>query len=207
MWIPVGLSVLLATALKPTAPAAETVHRSGDNVACDVAIIGSGFAGLAAAVEASKVLPSSSKILVIEKMHKAGGNSVMNAGQIAAVGSDAQRLAGVEDSVELMIKGMIKAGVDSNHPNLLQTMIEDSNDVVKWTEKELGVKYRNRVTQMGGHSVPHTRSTINAPGNDTIRPMLRVVKSLPNVELLLGTSMKSFILSPDKREVRGIRVT
>lgn len=124
---------------------------------CDVAVIGSGFAGLSAAIEASnKLLPENGKVLILEKMPAPGGNSVMNAGQIAAVGSKAQALAGIEDSVELMMSDMIKAGVDLNHPNLIRKMIEDSNDIVEWTEHDLGIQYRDRVTQLGGHSVPRT---------------------------------------------------
>ena len=125
---------------------------------CDVVVIGSGFAGLSAAFEASSVLPNDARILIVEKMPVPGGNSVMNAGQIAAVGSQAQELAGIKDSVELMMNDMIKAGVGLNHPHLLRRMIEDSNDIVKWTENELGIKYRDRVTQLGGHSVPRTLS-------------------------------------------------
>jgi succinate dehydrogenase/fumarate reductase flavoprotein subunit len=55
----------------------------------------------------------------------------MNAGQIAAVGSRAQALAGIQDSVELMMDDMIKAFVDLNHPNLIRKMIEDSNSIVE----------------------------------------------------------------------------
>ena len=123
---------------------------------CDVAIIGSGFAGLSAAMEASSVLPDNAKILVLEKMPVPGGNSVMNAGQIAAVNTAAQKLAHIEDSVELMMSDMMKAGVDLNHPNLLRKMIAESNSVIEWTENELGIRYRDRVTQLGGHSVPRT---------------------------------------------------
>ena len=123
---------------------------------CDIAIIGSGFAGLSAAIEASDVLPDDAKILILEKMHVPGGNSVMNAGQIAAVGSEAQKLANIQDTVDLMMNDMMKAGADLNHPSLVRKMTEDSNEIVKWTEDELGIQYRERVTQMGGHSVPRT---------------------------------------------------
>jgi succinate dehydrogenase/fumarate reductase flavoprotein subunit len=123
---------------------------------CDIAIIGSGFAGLAAAIEASSQLPDDAKILILEKMAVPGGNSVMNAGQLAVVNSKAQKLANIQDSVELMMEDMLQAGVELNHPNLIRKMIEDSNSIAEWTEQELGIQYRDRVTQMGGHSVPRT---------------------------------------------------
>ena len=45
----------------------------------DVVIIGSGYAGLAAAIEAANALPNGS-VLIIEKNSCPGGNSIMNAG-------------------------------------------------------------------------------------------------------------------------------
>lgn len=169
-----------------------------------VAVVGSGYAGLAAAIEAGTNIPG--KILILEKMNEPGGNSVMNAGQIAAVGSEQQRIAGIQDSVDLMMKDMLKAGVDLNHPNLIRRMIEESNDLVKWTEKELGIQYRDRVTQLGGHSVPRTLSTLNACGNDIIKPMLDKVYKMPNIDLLVKTQFLSFVMSEDGRSVEGVRV-
>lgn len=134
----------------------RAVERSMTSRTCDIAVIGSGFAGLSAAIEASSILPPEAKILIIEKMSAPGGNSVMNAGQIAAVGSKQQQLGNIQDSVELMMSDMLKAGVDLNHPNLLRKLAEESNSVVKWTQEKLGIEYRERVTQLGGHSVPRT---------------------------------------------------
>lgn len=134
----------------------STTARSKCQVV-DIAIVGSGFAGLAAAIEASNMLLQQQreksqhhgKVVILEKMTTPGGNSVMNAGQVAAVGTKYQALAGIQDSVALMTADMMKAGVDLNHPNLLQKMISTSNDLVEWTENELGIKYRERVTQLG----------------------------------------------------------
>jgi fumarate reductase flavoprotein subunit len=49
--------------------------------AADVVIIGSGFAGLAAAVEAAK---RGSSVLILEKMPYFGGNSALSGGGYAA---------------------------------------------------------------------------------------------------------------------------
>eukprot|EP00539_Tryblionella_compressa_P002354 CAMPEP_0178732446 /NCGR_PEP_ID=MMETSP0744-20121128/267_1 /TAXON_ID=913974 /ORGANISM="Nitzschia punctata, Strain CCMP561" /LENGTH=225 /DNA_ID=CAMNT_0020384565 /DNA_START=381 /DNA_END=1055 /DNA_ORIENTATION=+ len=130
----------------------------------------------------------------------------MNAGQIAAVGTEAQKKVGIEDSVELMMDDMFKAGVDLNHPNLIRKMIEESNDMVKWTEKTLGIQYRERVTQLGGHSCPRTLSTMNASGRDIIDPLLKKIEELDNVEMLLNTAFESFVLDDGKKQVKGLHV-
>ena len=131
-----------------------------------VAVIGSGFAGLSAAMEAAN--SGAGRVVIFEKMNKAGGNSIMNAGQIAAVGSPSQEKAGIKDSVQLMKKDMLAAGINLNHPNLLEKMIRESYETVKWTQSEFGIKYRDRVTQMGGHSVPRTLSTENHCGEKIV---------------------------------------
>lgn len=130
-------------------------------------MVGSGFAALAAAIEAANTCRGG-RIAIFEKMPTPGGNSVMNAGQVAAVGSKQQLLAGIQGSVQHMTDDMLEAGIDLNHPNLLHKMISTSNDLVEWTENELGIQYRERVAQLGGHAVPRTPSTLNGSGNDII---------------------------------------
>lgn len=53
----------------------------------DIIIVGSGFAGLSAAVGASN---TGAKVIVLEKMPTIGGNSVINAGDMCAVGTPQQ---------------------------------------------------------------------------------------------------------------------
>lgn len=184
----------------------SSTNRAPESVSrrCAVAIIGTGYAGLSAAIEVANFLPNES-VLLIEKMDKPGGNSIMNAGQIAAVGSEQQLLANIQDSVELMMNDMLKAGVDLNHPNLIRKMIEESNDMIIWTQRELGIEYRTRVSQLGGHSVPRTLSTLSACGEDIIDPMLNKVKEKTNITTQLNTAFEGFVMSDDGRQVKGIR--
>ena len=66
----------------------------------DVVIIGSGFAGLAAGIKANE---RGNKVLIIEKMGRVGGNSVINGGIFAVPNSELQKKNGVKDSKELFI--------------------------------------------------------------------------------------------------------
>ena len=83
----------------------------------DLIIIGSGFAGLAAALEARK---HCSSIIVLEKMRVPGGNSIISGGLVAAAGSELQKQAGIEDSPELMMADMLAAGMNLNQPELVR---------------------------------------------------------------------------------------
>lgn len=49
----------------------------------DVIVVGSGFAGLAAAIEARK---AGANVIVLEKMPTLGGNSIINGGIMSATG-------------------------------------------------------------------------------------------------------------------------
>ena len=61
----------------------------------DVIVIGSGFAGLAAAISAAE---NGAKVAVLEKMQVAGGNSSRSGGMMAIPGSSVQKEQGIEDS-------------------------------------------------------------------------------------------------------------
>lgn len=60
----------------------------------DVVVIGTGFAGLAAAYEAKK---AGASVAVLEKMRTPGGNSIINGGVVSAAGSPLQEKAGIVD--------------------------------------------------------------------------------------------------------------
>ena len=117
----------------------------------DVIVIGSGFAGLSAAIEAHD---AGASVKIIEKMDTAGGNSWINGGQVAAAGSAAQKRQGITDSVDSMYNDMLVAGLHLNHPHLARIVAEQSNSAVEWTMQRVGAAYKEHVNMMGGHSVP-----------------------------------------------------
>ena len=78
----------------------------------DVAVIGSGFAGLAAAIEAKE---AGASVVVYEKMRVPGGNSIINGGVMAVAGSDMQEAKGIKDTPDLMLEDMMKAGLYLNY--------------------------------------------------------------------------------------------
>ena len=167
----------------------------------DIAVIGSGFAGLSAALEAASQ-PSRPSVALIEKMPHFGGNSLWNGGQLAAVGSTEQAALGVRDSFELMEKDMIDAGRGFNHVHLVRTLVTRSNETAEWARTHLGVKFRERLSHLGGHSVPRTLCTINSCGADIIEPMLERLRAMDNVQMVTGTSVLSLLT--DGRRVSGV---
>ncbi|PKU25094.1 flavocytochrome c [Telmatospirillum siberiense] len=135
----------------------------------DVVVIGSGFAGLAAAYEAKN---AGSSVVILEKMRTPGGNSIINGGGFAAAGSPLQQAQGLTDSPELLATDMVREGLGLNHPELVKIVAEQSWPVVKWTIDEFGVQYTDHLMQEGGHSVPRTYMTPSESGADVIKAML-----------------------------------
>ena len=87
------------TALFGTAAQASTKVPAKWDETHDVVVIGSGFAGLAAAIEAKK---AGADTVVLEKMPTAGGNSIINGGILTATGCPQQLKHGIKDSPELL---------------------------------------------------------------------------------------------------------
>ena len=115
---------------------AQKVNPQKWDEEADIIVIGSGFAGLAAAIEAKNAGRS---VMILEKMKGYGGNSTISDGVMAAAGTAMQADLGIEDSPQLMYADMLQAGQRLNHPELVRTLTEASNDVLQWTIEYLGV--------------------------------------------------------------------
>jgi len=186
--------------LNPRQVSATELPKKWDEEA-DVVIIGSGFAGLAAAIEAKNAAAST---VVFEKMRVPGGNSIINGGLIAAADNAVQDKEGIKDSAEIMFNDMLKAGLGMNHPDLARTVADHSNEVVQWTIDYLGVKYKERMTHLGGHSVPRSYYTTNSSGSGIVRPQLSKVKEL-GIPLKTGCYLSKLIKDEDGR-IKGVQI-
>ncbi len=184
---------------KNNAYAKEEMPKTWDE-SYDVVIIGSGFAGLAAAIEA-KI--AGANVIVIEKMPMHGGNSIINGGDFSASGTKMQKDAGVQDSPELMLKDMLKAGLYINNPELAKIVAYGSKDAIEWCENYIGAKFA-RLNFHGGHSVKRAHQTINASGSELVNKMLAKAKGL-GVNIQTRTKLERFISNENNRII-GIEV-
>lgn len=167
----------------------------------DVVVVGSGFAGLSAAIEAKN---AKSSVVVLEKMPVPGGNSTINGGGMAVVGSDIQKANGVTDSVDAMLADMYKAGLGLNYPKQARMVAEQSNDAFEWCRDYLGVKFKEKLAQFGGHSIPRTHTTYNQSGSGIVHPMLEKAKEL-GIPLKKKVFVKRLISNKEGRIV-GLEV-
>jgi flavocytochrome c len=170
------------------------------NQEVDVLIVGAGFAGLTAAIEAKK---NYKNVIIIEKMKNAGGNSIISDGGIAAAETKIQEKFNINDSKDLMYKDMITAGLGLNNPKLLKTLVDNSNNALEWTINELKVPYMDRIDIFGGHSVARCYTPINKTGYTIISKMLDKIKEL-NIPIYYNCYLKEIITN--NQEVIGCTV-
>ena len=166
----------------------------------DVVVVGSGFAGLAAAWEARK---AGATVAILEKMRTAGGNSIINGGTMAAAGSplQGQRL---QDSPEQLAAEMIREGLGLNHPDLVRITAEQSWPTVKWTIEEMKVQYSPQLVHERGHTVPRSYQTHNASGSAIVTRQLAKLKEIDQ-EVKVQIYVEKILRDKDGR-VKGVQV-
>ncbi len=131
----------------------------------DVVVIGSGAAGLSAAIEARL---AGASVMVFEKMPVTGGNTRISDGGLSAPDNFMQKRLGVVDSPQLFHDDILQAGLGLNHPDLVMVFARHAAEAIDWTWS-LGVRYAGRLDQFGGHSVPRTVTIEHNAGHDIIR--------------------------------------
>ena len=168
----------------------------------DVVIVGSGFAGLAAAIEAKK---AGASVVVLEKMATVGGNSIINGGILTATGCPQQKKHGIKDSPELLAHDMLVAGLYLNNPEKVKLVADNALSNYEWTVNELGVEYNpDAIGQEGGHSVPRYVFTKNGSGSGIVSKEVEKLEKL-GVKVRTRTYVKH-VLRDDTGRVLGLEV-
>ncbi|MCD8477106.1 MAG: flavocytochrome c [Sulfurospirillum sp.] len=193
-----GAAMLTASQAMAAAPTEKDVKFDEEY---DVIVVGTGFSGLAAA---SKAAERGYKVLILEKMGRVGGNSVINGGGMAVPMNKYQKKHGIEDSGDKFIADCLKAGLGINHVEMLQTIVKRSNDALEFALK-CGAKFQDvKPAWFGGHSAPRTLVTENMSGSGIIQPMAAFVEKLPGCKILTRAKMDDFVMSNDGTAVLGV---
>ena len=141
----------------------------------DILIVGSGAAGLAAAIEARM---AGAQVIVLEKMKVTGGNTRISDGALAAPGNPVQQRKCVEDSADLFYDDLLRAGLGLNHPQLARILADRAAEAIDWTINELRVQYLDRLDRFGGHSAARCITTKSHRGVDLTKAQAVKLKQL-----------------------------
>ena len=94
----------------------------------DVAIIGGGGTGLAAAVSALE--NGAKKVVILEKLGYLGGSTNVSGGALNAVDDKRQKAQGIEDSVQKFYESTMKGGHNVGNPELVKYLTDNAYPTV-----------------------------------------------------------------------------
>lgn len=155
-----------------------------------VIVIGSGLAGLSAAIEAAD---AKANVIILEKELKTGGNSAKATSGINGWGTNTQAKLNIADDERLFERDTHRSGIGGlTHPSLVRTLSTQSAPAVHWLQNKFQIPL-DVISQLGGHSA---RRTHRAPPDEHGSPV-------PIGHLIMST-MKTVIEKnySDKIEIR-----
>ncbi|HSV34645.1 MAG TPA: FAD-dependent oxidoreductase, partial [Ramlibacter sp.] len=143
----------------------------------DVLIVGSGLAGLSAALH----LAPTHRVAVLTKRSLSDGSSGWAQGGIAAV-------LGEGDSFESHVDDTLIAGAGLSEPEATRFVVEHAPESIEWLRR-LGVPFSQEdghlhLTREGGHSARRIVHVTDATGAAVQRTMIEEVRRTPNITLL-----------------------
>ena len=169
----------------------------------DVVVIGTGYAGLAAAIEAHD---AGAKVILIEKSQVIGGNSVIASGALNAVDPARQQKQGIEDSIDLHFKQTIEGGDFRGDPEKVRFMVEHGLEGLQWLEK-LGVEFEPKVYTVIGALWPRSHDPANKGRGGAIIKVLKNQVDKRKIPLLMPCKLTGIVRKkPLTGDVLGIEV-
>ena len=118
----------------------------------DVLVIGSGAAGLCAALEAAL---AGASVLVAESEDVIGGSSRLSGGMIMGAGTRFQKALGIEDTPNDLYKDYMLLNQWKVEPALVRRLADTAGPSIEWLA-DLGVEYHEQLIFGGDEKVPRT---------------------------------------------------
>lgn len=156
----------------------------------DVLVIGGGGAGLAAAVTAHQ---ADASVIVLEKMPRLGGNTILSGGAYNAVDPGRQEAQGIEDSIELHYEQTFNGGDQQGRPELIRILVEQAYPALEWLES-LGMKFNDEVFTVLGGLWPRAHKPSTPLGTGFIETYSNYIESHDGIEAMLDTEALELIV-------------
>lgn len=154
----------------------------------DVVIVGSGGAGMSAAIEA---YDAGASVLILEKRPYAGGNTMRASGGINAAGTDLQAAAGIEDSAEQFAKDILREG-KINDMELVEYFASQGQEVIDFAES-IGFEFDKKIQIQYTDPPRSHRDAQNRSVGLVLVPLLLNQVTDRGISILYNTRATAFI--------------
>ncbi|MCZ6709894.1 MAG: FAD-dependent oxidoreductase [Gammaproteobacteria bacterium] len=167
----------------------------------DVIVVGSGAAGLSAAVSAAE---AGASVLIVEADTQVGGSSRLSGGHFYAAGTSIQREAGIEDdTAEAMFEHYMTLNQWMVEPSVVRRYCELSAPTFEWL-REHGVEFSSKTLYESGVG-PVPRGHPPEGGGEAVVQALDAQCSDKGVDIVMDSRVDE-LLRDDAGGVIGIRI-
>ncbi|HEY2986231.1 MAG TPA: FAD-dependent oxidoreductase [Candidatus Binatia bacterium] len=164
----------------------------------DIAVIGGGAAGIAAALEAGE---AGARVVLMEQADTPGGTAAISGGGCLIVGTPLQESQGIHDTPDLAFEDWVKWGQGSADEQWARYYIEHSlHDLYFWAEK-YGAKWIDMKFQEGNRVFRWHRPENNGLGLMTA--LMNGMKAKGATAVLTATAAEKILTRDDR--VCGVR--
>lgn len=165
----------------------------------DVLVIGSGVAGLSAALNARE---AGAEVAVCEAEGVVGGSTRLSEGIVVGADTRVQRAAGIEDSADAMFLDYMNLNAWSLDAGVIRRLARESGPAVDWLERA-GVRFAETPVKGSFETIPRCMVT-EGRGQGLIDALAQAC-ARQGVEILLGQRVEKLLLG-DAGEVAGVVV-
>lgn len=178
------------------------IEKSDDaawDIDVDVLVIGGGGCGLIAALAAAQ---KGAQVFVVEKEKAAGGNTSLSQAMVPAAGTEFQKEAGVEDSVDLMTQDILHKNDHGSDPDLTRHVARESSKLVEWLNDSLGIRLE-LVTEFlyPGHTEYRIHANRTKKGAHLVNDLLKAATRLVNIDVAYNAPARRLVATPEGRVV------
>lgn len=166
----------------------------------DIVIVGSGGAGMSAALEAKE---KGLNPVIFEKMAVVGGNTLKSSSGMNASETKFQKEEGISDSNDLFYEETLAGGHGTNDPEMLRFFVDHSADAIDWLDS-MGIRLNN-LTITGGmkEKRTHRPEDGSAVGQYLVNGLIKNVQE-KDIPVFVNADVKEITEKDD--QVNGVKV-
>ena len=165
-----------------------------------VLVIGAGACGCTAALAAHE---RGAEVVILERSETPRGNTSLSGGQIPAGGTKLQKLAGINDSADILYRDILAKADNLCDKDLVRHVADESAKTVDWLVDRWQLPL-SCITNFvyPGHSVPHMHASPSRFGAELLDVLLQAVAS-ESIQIITSATVADLYVDKDSK-IRGV---